>query len=198
VRCFVALNLSSELRSRLAWIQDQLKAAAAEVSWVNPENIHLTLKFLGEVEEARLPAVRVTVQEALQGEEGVWAMVAGLGAFPPSGPPRVIWAGIRAGGEDLARLQARIEAALERIGFPRESRRFTPHLTLGRMRSSRGSPALLELISSHRGVELGILEAESVELMESRLHPSGAIYTVLESYPLSPSGRRKGKDGREG
>jgi 2'-5' RNA ligase len=187
IRCFIALNLSPELKGRLAELEARLKEAGADVSWVKPENIHLTLKFLGEVEEERIPPIKQAIQAALQDEGPLFFSLAGLGTFPNPRSPRVVWVGIEGEKERLSQLQERLEQAMEKVGFSREARPFSPHVTLGRMRSRRGSSALVDLLGRLASSELGTLKAQSIELMRSQLHPAGAIYTIMESFPLAVS-----------
>jgi 2'-5' RNA ligase len=185
IRCFVALNLPPELKVRLAELEARLKEARADVSWVKPENTHLTLKFLGGVEETRVPIVKRAIQEGLRGEAPLVLSLAGLGVFPNPRSPRVIWVGVEGDTERMEKLQKRLEQALEEVGFPREARSFSPHMTLGRMRSRQGAAGLMELVGRLGEYRAGSIQAESIELMRSQLHPAGAIYTILESFPLS-------------
>ena len=185
IRCFVALNLPPELKGRLAELEARLKEARADVSWVKPENIHLTLKFLGGVEETRIPLIKRAIQEGLHGDGPLVLSLAGLGVFPNPRSPRVIWVGVEGDTERMEKLQKRLEQALEEVGFPREARSFSPHMTLGRMRSRQGTAGLMELVERLGEYRAGSIQAESIELMRSQLHPAGAIYTILESFPLS-------------
>ncbi len=185
IRCFVALNLPPELKGRLAELEARLKEARADVSWVKPENIHLTLKFLGGVEETRIPLIKRAIQEGLHGEGPLVLSLAGLGVFPNPRSPRVIWVGVEGDTERMEKLQKRLEQALEEVGFPREARSFSPHMTLGRMRSRQGTAGLMELVGRLGEYRAGSIQAESIELMRSQLHPAGAIYSILESFPLS-------------
>ena len=185
IRCFVALNLPPELKGGLAELEARLKEARADVSWVKPENIHLTLKFLGGVEETRIPLIKRAIQEGLRGGGPLVLSLAGLGVFPNPRSPRVIWVGVEGDTERMEKLQKRLEQALEEVGFPREARSFSPHMTLGRMRSRQGTAGLMELVERLGEYRAGSIQAESIELMRSQLHPAGAIYTILESFPLS-------------
>lgn len=187
IRCFIALNLPAEIKGRLAELEARLKEARADVSWVKPENVHLTLKFLGGVEEARVPLVKRAVQEGLCREGPLVLTLAGLGVFPNPRSPRVVWVGVGGDTERLQNLQERLEQALGEVGFPREARSFSPHITLGRMRSRQGAASLMELVGHLGANEVGSLKAESIELMRSQLHPAGAVYTILESFSLSAS-----------
>jgi RNA 2',3'-cyclic 3'-phosphodiesterase len=184
IRCFIAINLPSEWKGRLAELETRLKEARADVSWVKPENVHLTLKFLGGVEETRIPLVKKALQKGLQGQKPLTLSLAGLGVFPNPRYPRVVWVGMEGDTERLQKLQGIVEQAMAELGFPREARSFSPHITLGRMRSQQNAISLMDLLRRLGDYRLDSVEAKSVELMRSQLHPEGAVYTVLERFPL--------------
>jgi 2'-5' RNA ligase len=187
IRCFLAINFPSELKARLAELEADLKGVRADVSWVKAENIHLTLKFLGEVGEERISSIQAAIREGFPEEGPLSLSLAGLGTFPNPRSPRVIWVGVEGEKERLLRLQERLERAMEKLGFPREARAFSPHITLGRVRSRQGCAELMGLVDRLQGCRLGDLEARTVELMRSQLHPTGAVYSILESFPLLAS-----------
>lgn len=184
MRLFVAANLADQLKEALAQLQGALKAKGGDVSWVKPENLHITLKFLGEVGEERLQEIKAAIASSVVGISSFSLSFGGLGAFPNLRSPRVIWIGVKEGGESLSALHSHVEEAFEQIGFPREGRPFTPHLTLGRVRSLKGLEGLVEGLNTIKADALGGMVLERVDLMQSRLHPAGAIYTALESFPL--------------
>jgi 2'-5' RNA ligase len=176
VRLFVAVNLPEGLRSAL-WIASQpLRAAGFPVRWVQPDGLHLTLKFLGEVAASREEGLVTAVRSAVDGAKPFSVAIAGVGAFPSAARPRVLWIGCEA-APPLELLQDRVERAFAKIGFPVEGRPFHPHLTLGRAR--RGAHPRdfvgLDRAAADLSVE-GELLVSSVDLMESVLHPSGARY----------------------
>jgi len=183
MRLFVALNLPSEIRDRLAAAQDRLRRVQADVSWVRAENIHVTLKFLGETEEKRLERIRPALHEVARAGAPFSMGIAGVGSFGGR-VPRVVWVGVGDGAEPLVGLAGRIETALARLGFPKERRGFTAHLTLGRVRSGRNAEALLAGLQEVQAEQFGTLAAAAFELMQSELRPSGSVYTVLERFPL--------------
>ena len=189
MRLFVALNLSPEMRERLAALQDRLRCHQADVSWVRAENIHVTLKFLGETEEKRLPRVRAALAEAAQGQAAFSLEVEGVGSFGGR-VPRVIWVGVERGAEPLVRLAGRIESVLAQVGFPKERRGFSPHLSLGRVRSPRNAEALLAGLLEARAERFGTVRASSFELMQSEFRPSGSVYTVVDRFPLAAENDR--------
>ncbi len=183
MRLFVAVSLSAEIRDRLAAAQDRLRRALCDVSWVRAENIHVTLKFLGDTEEKRLERIRPALAEVARAGAPFSMQVTGVGSFGGR-IPRVVWVGVGDGAESLTQLAGRIEAALARVGFPKERRGFTAHLTLGRVRSPRNAEALLAALQEIHGEEFGTLTATEFELMQSELRPSGSVYTVLERFLL--------------
>ncbi len=184
----MAVLLPEDVRASLAGAAARLRAAAPDVAWVAPENLHVTLKFLGQVDEAHLHALAAALAAAARGGPAFEARVVGLGAFPSVGRPRVLWAGVRDGAEALAALAARVEAACVGLGFAPETRPFAAHVTLGRVRSlrcPRRAPRLADLLDAAAGEELGRLRVERVALMESRLSPHGARYLERASAPLA-------------
>jgi len=183
MRLFVAVNLPSEIRERLAAVQDSLRRAQAEVSWVRAENIHVTLKFLGETEEKRLERIRPALDEVANAGAPFSMELSGVGSFGGR-IPRVVWVGVGDGAEPLIQLAGRVEAALARVGFPKERRGLTAHLTLGRVRSPKNAEALLASLQEFRAEKFGTVAATQFELMQSELRPTGSVYTVLEKFPL--------------
>ncbi|RKY62807.1 MAG: RNA 2',3'-cyclic phosphodiesterase [Candidatus Latescibacterota bacterium] len=184
IRTFVAVDISDEARGRVRDLVEELKQYKADVRWVAPESLHLTLKFLGEIDEGRLEDVFSGVEEAVSGVEPFRMVLEGLGGFPGLGRPRVLWVGVSDGAEELRNLAARVEGSLEHRGFPREDRPFSPHLTIGRVK--RLSGRLRQLTDAMRGGGFGPEEVrvEEVKVMKSDLRPSGAVYTTLRSFPL--------------
>jgi len=155
------------------------------VSWVAPENFHLTLKFLGGVDEARVPDVIDAVHEAVQRHAAFDLSVAGLGAFPSATRPRVLWAGLRDGADALAALAESADGAVARLGFPREDRVFSPHVTLARVREPRRAPALADALAAAAARPFGRVPVRAATLMRSDLSPRGARYTPLAAAALS-------------
>lgn len=188
VRAFVAIHLDAATRAALASAALDLHAPAAglPVAWVAPENFHVTLKFLGGVNEGRVPDVIQALHAAAAGHRALEMHVGGLGAFPSATRPRVLWAGIVGGGEALAVLAAAVDERLAALGFPREARAFAPHITLARVREPRRVPALADVLVAGSTRHFGRVAIDHVALMRSDLSPRGARYTALASVPLSP------------
>lgn len=168
-------------------IQERLKPSGADVSWTRPEGMHLTLKFLGEVEEKMLPEMEDALSATVRGRSPFSLDVSGIGTFPNIRRPRVVWIGLKDHGNNLIRLQKAIEKEFNGIGFSPEDRDFTPHITLGRIRSPKNVEKLLRLVEKEKDVELNGFEVSNVHLMQSELRPAGAVYTELYSLELKPN-----------
>lgn len=179
IRSFIAIHLDEPVRNAVAAEVEQLKPLARSVAWVAPQNLHLTLKFLGELQSDALEAVEEGLAEAVSGVEPFTVGFHGLGAFPGLARPRVIWVGVARGAHECQALQACVEAALAQRGFPKEARAYTPHLTIGRVREPRGLTALQQAITRDGQKGFGSQGVNSVSLMRSELHPAGARYTEL-------------------
>jgi len=185
LRCFIAISLPYELKAKISGIQEKLKAAGADVSWTRPEGMHLTLKFFGEIEDKRIPKIEKALDAVVDGIPTFTLSVSGMGTFPDMRRPRVIWIGLKEDGGNLLRLQKGVEEELKKTGFPSEDRRFTPHITLGRIRSNKNTDKLLRLIEEGKVEELGSFDVSEVHLIKSELKPAGAEYTELYSIILS-------------
>ncbi len=184
VRTFVAIELDPVIREALAALQGRLKRAplARLGRWVAPGGIHLTIKFLGDVPAGRLPEVQAAIERGAREVPPFALTVAGLGCFPNCAGPRVIWTGVREPTGALARLQRAVERELAAVGFPPEGRRFSPHLTLARIRNEAPRRERAELgawIEQQPNEELGSLRVDQVALMRSILRPDGAVYSRL-------------------
>jgi len=155
---------------------------ARDVAWVAPDNVHLTLKFLGGVEAARLAAVAGALAGAVAGCRPFDLTVRGLGGFPTPTRPRVLWAGADEGAAPAAMLARQVDDALVVLGFPAESRAFSAHVTLGRVRAPRSNPRLAEALAG--GATFGRQCVDRLALMRSELSPRGARYTELSAVPL--------------
>jgi 2'-5' RNA ligase len=185
IRSFIAVDVGEAIRQRAADLVDELRQAGANVTWVKPQNMHLTLKFLGDVQAADVPHICDAVQQAVARSEPFEFEVRGVGAFPRITRPGAVWLGGGDGTERMAELADRIEGAMRKLGFPREGRRFQPHLTLGRVRG--GGPAiqaLAELLRQHADFQAGRTEIDEVVIFSSELHPSGPTYEALCRVPL--------------
>ena len=184
VRTFIAIELPETVRAHLAAEEEELAAAGGDVRWVRPEAIHLTLVFLGNVAAERLAAVAEAVRGAAAGSGPIRLRVGGVGQFPPRGRPRVVWIGLEEPTGAMERLQKRIAEATEEFAEKKEDRAYAPHLTLGRMRSARGSEALAAAIAESAGAGGPEFEAAEVVVFQSDLSSQGPTYAALARVAL--------------
>ena len=184
IRSFLAIELPEPIQRKIGEVQGGLRLSHADVRWTDPEKIHVTLKFFGNIEESRIDPIFKSIDEPILNTLPFSLKVRGVGAFPHLKNPRVIWIGLVDEKEALTSLQKQIETYLEKIGFQPEGRPFRPHLTLGRMKSNRGKEELVGRMEKHREEEFGILKVERVILFKSDLRPSGPIYTPLREMRL--------------
>jgi len=189
IRAFIAIELPDPLRASLKGLQDRLKEQAPPraVRWVQPQGIHLTLKFLGQTPVDQIEGLIKGLVSACAPLCSFTCTVGGLGCFPNPNRPRVIWAGVQEPTGALSRLQRAIEDACAELGFEPERRTFHPHLTLGRVRD--GVPtgqrrAIGELIERTETASLATISAKGVSVIRSDLRPSGAVYTTLREIEL--------------
>jgi 2'-5' RNA ligase len=176
MRTFIAVELPENIKKKIGEIQAPLKRTNAFVSWVKPGNIHVTLKFLGEVPEEQIQEVFNATEKALEGAGRFTMSLKGMGGFPNLKRPRVIWVGAGSGGEELSFLAKRIEEEMEKIGFPKEKRSFSPHFTIGRVKSPKNIEQLATRVESSQ-FQTEEIEVAEVVVMKSQLTPGGAIYT---------------------
>jgi 2'-5' RNA ligase len=184
IRTFISVNLDAALHDSIDTLIKKLSASNAGVKWVAPDNVHLTLKFLGNIEERRLPEIYAACERAVAEAEPIELDVCAMGCFPNMNRPRVVWVGIEKGAEALHQLQRRLEDELDKIGFPREDRKFKAHLTIGRVKKQKGISRLCQLIEEEREIALGSMRAEKISVMKSKTLPTGPIYTELRTVPL--------------
>jgi len=184
IRAFVALPLPESVRNQIRSAQEALKNYRLNIRWVRPENIHLTLRFLGDVNPADVERLHKALEQATADREPLELVAKGFGVFPNIRKPRVNWMGVGGDTGKLFELQRRVEEELARVGFPPESRRFKAHLTMGR---SKGRIQGTQLVKAFEELEDFALPftAGSVILYQSRLSPRGARYTRLKEIPLS-------------
>jgi len=181
MRTFIAIDLPEALHAALAQTQQTFRAACPEARWTRPEGIHLTLKFLGETSDTQVKQVVETLAEI--GRFNPFSVeVKGFGFFPQARRPRVFWVGVEA-PPALGELAGRVEREMEKVGFPREQRAFTPHLTLARFEVPRPQPQLEAALAQHETASLGSFEASEFFLFESKLSPQGAQYRKVARFP---------------
>ena len=192
MRLFIALELPDLVKRAAGEVIAGLKTAGADVKWVRPELMHVTLKFLGDVEPERAKAIGPALVEACRGAGPLELFPDGAGSFPARGRPKVVWLGLGGAREELVNLSQRVYSSMERIGFEPEARPFSPHLTLGRMRrgkkGAKGGPqGAAELkrelagFIDYRGPDFTV---GKVALIKSTLKPAGPVYDRLQDFEL--------------
>jgi len=193
IRAFIAVELPDELRRALAAVQTRLKERVAyalnpgvKVQWVRPESLHLTLKFLGDIEEAQVPVIGEALERVARAQRAFVVDAVGAGVFPEIRAPRILWVGFTGTTDKLVQLAAAVESALASGGFPSENKPFAPHLTVARIKEGQrdlgralASGKFLELVT-----QVGTLPVRSIALMRSELNPSGSVYTRLHEAAL--------------
>jgi 2'-5' RNA ligase len=176
VRAFLALEVSREVKRKIRELQDEIDGSGADVKLVGEENMHVTLKFLGDIDETTVGKV-AKVMRAVR-SEAFLLEVTGAGAFPTARMPRVLWVGAGSGGDNVSNIAKQLEAELTKIGFPME-REFTPHITVGRVRSARNTAALVDILQRNRNASYGSTAVDRIVFKKSVLTPSGPIYSDI-------------------
>lgn len=186
IRSFIAIPLAGEVQRAARKIARELQGENDGMKWVPEDNLHLTLKFLGDVVDRDIPQVCKAIRESCQSVTPFELEFVGTGGFPDDERPRIVWAGIISGGEFLVELVTGLETNLAKLGFKPEPRDYRPHLTLGRTRggSRSASPEVIEKIKRFKRRRLGILPVEEVRLYASFLDKEGTTYNVMDKVPL--------------
>lgn len=184
MRLFIAINVPPAVRRAIVEATAPMRQAAPEVAWVGEDRLHLTMEFLGEQPESAILALSEALADAATGHAPVTLSFRGLGAFPNLRAPRIVWLGVEPHPK-LELLQHDLARACSELGYERDARAFRPHVTLGRARTPLRAEAARALATAARAVDYsGAVEARTVDLMESRLLPSGARYSVVGAFPL--------------
>ena len=185
IRTFIAVNLAASTAEEIAKVQAELREIKAGIRWVRAENMHLTLKFLGDIDRSRVVPILEVLHATLQAQPAFLVHAQGLGGFPNLTRPRVVWAGLTQATRDtLTAVSHTLETALVPLDFPVEKRPFRPHVTLGRVRSQHGWSDVLPRVQQHGQTSFGESLIDQVTLYQSDLRPSGVVYTRLGSIPL--------------
>lgn len=187
MRTFIAIELPEEIKTSLARIQEALKQTGADVKWVKPENIHLTLKFLGERDEKKIEKITAILEEVAKSKNVFEANISSIGAFPRINSPRVIWVGINKGSTETKEIAEELEEKTALLGIPKEDRPFSSHITIGRTRSDLNREELVQVmndLASKFGQENLELRVTKITLFKSTLTPKGPVYEILKEGSL--------------
>ena len=184
MRTFIAIDVSDEVRRAVGTFTSALKKEKARVSWVKPGNVHITLKFLGEIDEEKIPGINEAIKICALNQKPFEIEIKGSGGFPNLHRPRVIWVGLTEGTEELKRLAGALDNELSKLGFQKEKRAFKPHLTVGRVKAVIDTESFIEKMQS---IDFygGRFTAVEMSLMKSDLKPTGAEYTKLKTANLN-------------
>jgi len=184
IRMFIAIQIPSELKKAIGSLQDRFKSVVKGVSWVRTENIHVTLKFLGDTNEDRIQEIGGKIEQAVSGIRPFRIEVKGVGAFPNLRRPRVIWVGAESNPAVLESIVENLDNELKELRVKPEDRKFTAHLTLGRVKEALDGAALAEKVQTLAQFVAGSFEVTAIELIKSELLPTGARYTTIRKVEL--------------
>lgn len=183
MRAFIAIGLPEDIKKSIACLQEKLKSASRDISWVKPENIHLTLKFLGEIDEHGLSLAEAAMEDVTSRENNFYIRLSSAGAFPRVDFPRVIWVGIDKGDACVKRIAQNLEDTLSHVGFPKEKKEFSSHITIARVRSALKGNEMTNLLNEYADIfhdkETGFT-ACGITLFKSTLTPKGPIYEAVK------------------
>ena len=185
IRCFIAIEIPDTIQNRLAQIQGTLRKQIQKASWVKPNNVHLTLKFLGDVDPNDLEFIGHAIERVASRHRSFSLRIGGLGAFPNFARPRVMWIGAKVGGECVSSLAQDINMALSECGFPRDAKTFNPHITIARLKERTDLRPYANQYRQYDRINGAEISVNSISLIQSQLHPTGAIYSTLQSYSLT-------------
>ena len=183
-RLFLALDIPDRVRAELIDLQARLKRTRADVRWVRPEAIHLTLKFIGDFPVDRIDPLAKALAPAAAARPTLSIIPTAAGCFPGLARPRVVWAGLTGDLTAMADLAKAIDQVTARFDVPEEKRRFSPHLTLGRVKSGKGRQALIKAVTDLKDYQGTEFRAKELILFRSQLKPGGAEYTKLKRLPF--------------
>jgi len=184
LRTFIAINLSPEIKNTLSELIKELAQGDRSIKWVSEDGMHLTLKFLGEIGKEKVAEIENLLRSVSEKYRPFLLKLKGTGFFPANRKAaRVLWVGIEE-EKTLEALQLKLEGELEKLGFPREERRFHPHLTLGRVKNPSNLEQTLSLLEKYRERSFGEMTVEKITFFQSTLRPTGAEYSVLSEFKL--------------
>ena len=185
IRCFVAIEIPEPIQQRLERIQEKFRQQIQKASWVKPGNIHLTLKFLGDVDPVDLESIGEAIKSEASRHGSFTFRIGGVGAFPNLARPRVIWTGVKVGKEHVCHLATGIDLALSRCGFSSDTKKFNPHLTIARLKGRMDLRPYALQYRQYDRIDGAEMTVDAISLIQSQLHSRGAIYSTLQSYPLT-------------
>jgi len=181
IRAFIAVQIPGEIKQRFGEIQRTLDRSRADVRWVKPGNTHVTLQFLGDTPVDKIDEVESALSRVGASHRGFDISIGGLGVFPNERRPRVVWIGVSQGADSLAALQSSVSGEMKKLGFKPEKRLYSPHITLGRLKSPNNVEKLMNLLHAESGFQAGTFRAMEIHLIRSVLSSEGPTYSTLFS-----------------
>ena len=178
IRCFVAVEIPESIQALIRPVQTHLQSQIRKASWTKQGNFHLTLKFLGDVRPEAINDISEAIQRVTDTHSPFSIAFGGIGAFPNLARPRVIWMGMKQGASTVSRLAKAVNLELAHLGFSTDNR-FHPHLTLARLRTAMNLEPLKNILRKYDTIDGGSMRINEITLMQSQLHPNGAVYTPL-------------------
>jgi 2'-5' RNA ligase len=183
IRSFISINLPDNIRKSIDDLIAELRKAGADVTWVPAVKIHLTLKFLGNTDDSLIPKIKERISKKLSHYRAFYIKIVGVGCFPSEKRPRVLWIGME-NSVLLKSIQKDLDAEVADFGFAPDDRPFSPHLTIGRVRSQKGIAEMIRRFAEFRTADFGLVEVKSIHIMKSELKPAGAEYTSIAEIPI--------------
>jgi len=190
-RLFFAIDLPQSTIASAERLMETFRISPAAVGWVRAVNLHITLKFLGDVPESNISALCDAVREPVSGVVGFRLTIEGMGMFPNQNRPRVVWFGTGGDTASLSTLESLVTKNIQPLGYPADERPFTAHITIGRVKSQTARGELIRMVHNNQKTFVGEVPVDSLMLYESKLSPGGSIYSVVESFQLR---KTAGKD----
>jgi 2'-5' RNA ligase len=188
MRCFIAIDIDEKIRKAIANVQKQLDGKVdikkGDVKWVEPENIHLTLKFLGEIKDEQAAEVCDITKQVAEAYQNFTIDIESVGSFGGRSA-KVVWVGVTKGAEELLILQKDLENQLSQAGYPPEEREFSAHLTVCRVKNLKAGFKLAEVVGQFAKLKLGSVAANAIHVYQSQLTPAGPVYNLLGSFKLT-------------
>lgn len=188
MRAFIAIDLPNSIKEALKQLQQRLRESGSDVKWTEPENFHVTLKFLGEINEEQRAPLEEGLAKAARANPSCLLQLRGLGSFPSGKAPKVLWVGARSPIQSLAELAYSVDAQARLVGLKSEDRPFTVHVTLGRVRSPQNRSALVKILSSMRFEHTEPFMVDCIRLYQSQIRSEGPRYTLLREFALEDKG----------
>jgi len=185
IRAFLAIELPEDILQAMSRLQEKLKREiSGRISWTKPQGQHLTLKFFGDITAEDIKNICAAVENRIVSGSSLNLKIEKMGVFPDARRPQVLWCGVTGDVEKLSVLQKQLDSDFASIGFPKEDRPFRAHLTLGRIKESRGLSGISEALTKHNAFAAGEFGCKELILFQSRLLQQGAVYTKLAEFPL--------------